>query len=377
MPVAAPVVAVKCYGYEWHTRYGLSDVQAADRMAAHGVDWALIQNSLDPLPTSDVDQAPPTADYDDVRFRDRLRENGIRVFESSSVFFHPEANARDPRLRPVGDDGRVMSPFDWYLGASPTSRSYLAERAETVEKAVSAYQPDGVFLLFIRFPNFWEAWTPVVRREDIVEYCFSPDSLERFTEDTGIELPAGPAIETARYITNELRQEWTRWKCDVITDAVATIQASAVRARPGTEIMINGVAFSAHDRGNLAHEILGQDLGAISQHAEHVETMVYHQILARDPQTWIPEILHELRPSVKGTLLASIQTTAAYTDPPHHDRGRSPYLPPQEFAAALSGVAAGGADGVSVYHWTDVLADEVTGDGVMVDALRRYKDGSL
>lgn len=372
-----PIVAVKCYGYEWHTRYGFSDVAAADRMASHGVDWALIQNSLDPLPTSDVEQAPPAADYDETRFRDRLRDNGIRVFESSSVFFHPEANARDARLRPVGDDGRVMSMFDWYLGASPTSRAYLDQRAESVARAVEAYRPDGVFLLFIRFPSFWEAWTPMVRREDIVEYCFSRDSLERFQQDTGIDLPGGSTVELARHIKHELCQEWTRWKCDVITDAVATIHAAANQARPGTEIMINGLAFAADDRGNLAHEILGQDLGAISQHAEHVETMVYHQILARDPRSWIPDTLRELRPTVRGTLLASPQTTAAYTEPPHHDRGRSPSLPPAEFADVLRAVSAGGADGISVYHWTDVLADELTADGLLADAMRRYKDGSL
>lgn len=372
-----PIVATKCYGYEWLTRYGLSDLEAADRMAEHGVDWALIQNQIDPLPTSDVDQAPPSADYDDFRFRDRLRERGIRVFESSSVFFHPDANRKHPELRPVGDDGRTMSMFDWYLGASPTSRAFLAERAELMEETVSRYQPDGVFLMFIRFPGFWEGWTPQVRREDIVEYCFSPDSLERFQADTGIDLPRADTVTVARYLQAELRDQWTGWKCGVIEDAVRTLRAAANRARPHTEVMINGVAFSTGDRGNLAHEILGQDLGAISRDAEHIETMVYHQILAREPRVWIPEILRELRPAVRGTLLASLQTTAAYTRPPHDNRGRSGTLTPQEFAGTLAAVAASPADGVSIYHWTDVLADELTAGGVMVEALRRYKDGAL
>jgi hypothetical protein len=372
-----PIIAVKCYGYEWLTRYGLSDVEAADRMAEHGVDWALIQNQVDPLPTSDVDQAPPSDDYDDIRFRDRLRERGIRVFESSSVYFHPAVNQRFPALAPVGDDGRTMSTFDWYLGVSPSSRAYLAERAELMEQTVNRYQPDGVFLMFIRFPGFWEAWTPRVRREDIIEYCFSPASLERFQHDTGIDLPKVDTVKVARYIQAELRDQWTGWKCGVIEDAVRTLRDAANRARPNTEVMINGVAFSAKDRGNIAHEILGQDLGAISRDAEHIEAMVYHQILARQPQTWIPEILEELRPTVRGTLLASLQTTAAYTQPPHHNGGRSDTLTPAEFAGCLAAVAASPADGVSIYHWTDVLADELAADGVMVDALRRYKDGSL
>jgi hypothetical protein len=231
--------------------------------------------------------------------------------------------------------------------------------------------------MFIRFPGFWEGWTPQVRREEIVEYCFSPASLERFQHDTGIDLPKTDTVRVARYIQAELRDQWTSWKCGVIEDAVRTLRDAANRARPNTEVMINGVAFSTKDRGNLAHEILGQDLGAISRDVDHIEAMTYHQILARQAQTWIPEILGELRPTVHGTLLASLQTTAAYTQPPHHNRGRSNTLAPEEFANSLAAVAASPADGVSIYHWTDILADELAANGVMVDAIRRYKDGSL
>jgi hypothetical protein len=366
-----PVVAVKCYGFEWITELGLDEQSAARLMNSHGVDWALVQNILDPLPTSGVAQELPLDRYDERRFRDHLREQGIRTYESTAVFFQPQAVAEHPDLRPVAEDGTPMSMFDWYLGVSPHSPDYLAQRAELLEKVVTTLEPDGVFLSFIRFPGFWEAWTSSVRREDIRDHGFAAGSLARFEEETGNALPGGDTAAKARVVRHELRAEWTAWKCGVIVDAVRRLADAVQRARPGTEVLINGVAFPG-----LAEEVLGQDLGAISQVPAHIETMVYHQILGR-PLAWIREVLEDLRPRVDGTLLASIQTSAAYTEPPHTGMGRAATLSPSEVAESLRVVASSPADGVSVYHWTDIAADELRSDGVMADALRHYKEGTL
>src|SRR5512135_720449 len=84
------LVSIKSYGFEWYTEYGLSERQAAQRMREQGIDWAIIQNLSDPLPGSAVRQALPPPPYDDRRVRDALRAEGIRIFEATSVFFHPE-----------------------------------------------------------------------------------------------------------------------------------------------------------------------------------------------------------------------------------------------------------------------------------------------
>ena len=41
-----PIVGVKSYGWQWATDHGLSMAEAAQRMASHGVDWALVQRTL-------------------------------------------------------------------------------------------------------------------------------------------------------------------------------------------------------------------------------------------------------------------------------------------------------------------------------------------
>ncbi|MCS5713177.1 hypothetical protein NVV95_01285 [Herbiconiux sp. CPCC 205716] len=374
----SPIIGVKCYGFEWNTRYGLSEVQAADRLRSHGVDWVILQNRRDPVPTSDVEQVLPSADaYDDHRFRDALRERGIRTFETSAVYFRPSENAAHPDLNPRDADDEPMVPYDWYLGVSPHSQDYLERRIAVMSEVVGDLQPDGLFLNFIRFPGFWESWTRVVERSEIPEYSFAPDAVRRFEAETGHDLGEGPAARRNRTLQHELRAEWTAWKCSVVERNVQAIKDAAERVRPGTEILINGLAFPLADRGDVAREICGQDLGALSGIAEHIETMVYHQILGYEPDPWVERVLADLRPRVQGTLLASLQTTATYTAPPHLGLGRRSDLPPTEVRDALAAVARSGADGVSMYHWVDILADELMADGVMARALRDYKAGEL
>jgi hypothetical protein len=107
------LVGVKSYGYDWANVHGLSMAGAADQLVSHGVDWVLVQNDIDPLPGSAVDQRPPGHGYDDRAFRAHLRERGRTVYESTAVFFAPDAFTADPALRPVGSDGRVFDTVGW------------------------------------------------------------------------------------------------------------------------------------------------------------------------------------------------------------------------------------------------------------------------
>lgn len=373
---SAPVIAVKCYGYAWMLEHGLSEAQAARRMHDHGIDWALLQNTIDPLPTSGVEQLPPSGAHDPRRFRDLVRKQGIKTYESTAVFFQPAVNAARPDLRPRDAAGREMTMFDWYLGVSPHSRAYLTMREELMARVVDSLQPDGIFLSFIRFPGFWEAWTPSIAREEIEDFGFSDGAIERFQVDTGISL-GDDRIVAVNALQHELNAEWVSWKVSVIVESVDRLRRAARAAKPDVEVLINGLAFAADERGDLGVDVAGQDLGAISGVAEHVESMVYHQILGRPASPWIGDTLAALRPQVKGTLLGSVQTSPTYTDGIHAGHGRRADWTPAEFRHSLGELARAGADGVSVYHWSDLVADEQDADGEMVRALRAYKDGKL
>jgi len=225
------VVAVKNYGFEWYLRHGLSESEAAAAMVRQGIDWVVVQNLRDPLPTTAVIQQMPGPPYEDRRFREALRQRGLKCFEATAVFFRPQAYEAHPDLLPVDAQGRTMERHGWYVGLCPTSPAYLAERVAVMQEVVATLQPDGVYLSFIRFPGFWELWMPETRREDISEYCFCERCLARFSEEMGHELPAGTTAERSALILGELRADWTRWKCDVIAGVARTLESGIERAR--------------------------------------------------------------------------------------------------------------------------------------------------
>jgi hypothetical protein len=371
------IVAVKNYGFEWYLHYGLTEAQAAEAMVRHGIDWVAVQNLRDPLPTSAVIQEMPGPPYEDRRFRDALKQQGLKVFEATAVFFRPDAYDAHPDLRPIDSEGRTMEKFGWYVGLCPTSPSYLAERATVMEEVVADLQPDGVFISFIRFAGFWELWMPETPRSDIVEYCFCERCLRRFGEETGNQLPEGSTSDRSAIILNELRDEWTTWKCGVIAGVIKALGDAAKRQRSDVEVLINGVAFGRTDYDNAVSEVLGQSPEAIGEVADAIELMYYHQISRRDAAAWIESLTAEVRPRTDMTLLACIQGKPDYMEEIYAPGRRNPTIPFEEYLDSLRAVTASPADGVMVYHWVDFLENELQGDGRMVEALQAFKAGTL
>ncbi|MDE2398209.1 MAG: hypothetical protein KGM91_22465 [Burkholderiales bacterium] len=371
-----PIVGVKAYGWDWSTRHGLSMHQAAARMAAQGIDWALVQNLVDPLPASAVDQAPPQGVYDDRDWVSALQDQGLRVYQSSAVFFSPEDFARDPDLRPVDQFGQVFEPFGWYHGLCPTHPRHLEHKAERLAQAIGQTRPDGVFLSFIRFPGFWEMWLPSMRRSRIREYCFCERCMTRFFAATSIDPPAGGLPAWRLALCGELRARWTDWKCGWIAAVVQRLRAAVLEARPGLDLVLNGFGLGRDDLGNAVEEVLGQRLGALEASVDHFDLMFYHQILKRESAPWIARRIAQARSETGRNLLACLQVRAEYLEPLYVRGRRRLRIGDREWEGALRAVASAGADGVLAYSWRDLLADEATG-GSRVRELQRYRDGSL
>src|SRR4051812_15001412 len=89
-------IAMKIYDYQWSATYGMEPAEAADELVRDGVDTALIRNQLDPLPGSGVDQAAylstgaPLTVESDWAWSEALRAAGLRVYQTTALFFDPE-----------------------------------------------------------------------------------------------------------------------------------------------------------------------------------------------------------------------------------------------------------------------------------------------
>ena len=370
-------VGMKIYTMDWHLKFGMNYGEAAQRLREQGVSFVLTQTAILPLPESAVKSEVPSQmrerfkRYDDRAFRAALREAGIEYYAAVSMFFDPQALEANPDLRPINEYGGPMEKIDWYVGLCPGREDLLEQRAASIGKAVEVLNPDGVFLVFIRFPGFWELWGPEASRSDFHEYCFCKNCLGRFQEERGVEIPGGLKGEkAARWILANKRASWTDWKCDVVAGAVRTVRERVADIRPDIRIMLNTVPFGRADYNNAIDEVFCQNFEKLSPVVDSFEVMTYHQILKR-PLEWIPLMANEVKERTGREVLCTLQAKPLYLDGMHRSAGRRRELPIEEFSAALAQARASKADGVVVFIWSDFLQLIVQDETSWVEEIRR------
>lgn len=362
-------MAMKVYDYQWSATFGMDARAAAGELVRDGIDTVLIRNQLDPLPNSGVDQQAyltaglGTAEPADREWSDALRAAGMRVYQTTALFFDPELVTRFPDARPVDANGQPSEGFDWYHGACPTHEGYLAAKIERLRRAVRELEPDGLFLSFTRYPGFWENWAPGYRFTDADRFCFCDRCRHMFAEGAGIELPLGTTEEQARFILRDHGAAWTAWRCARVVEAIERVSSAVRGGRNGMSIMLNTLPFPASDFGGLdvRREIAAQDLSVLRNVIDRFELMTYLQILDR-PDEWMFPVLEDARRAARDRpLLCTLQVAPLYTEGVHAGRGRATDIS----AAALDRTARtaldAGADGLVFYHWTDFLVDEAEG----------------
>jgi hypothetical protein len=360
---------MKIYDYQWSTTFAMVPAVAADELVRDGVDTALIRNQIDLLPGSGVDQAAYLAGgravtlETDRAWSDALRAAGLRVYQTTALFFDPELLRSFPDARPINANGNVDQGFDWYLGVCPTDAGYLSAKIERLQRVVAELEPDGLFLSFTRFPGFWEDWVPEYQFTKQDRYCFCPRCRTLFAEDLNLDLPAGNTPVQANAILSQHGEAWTAWRSARIVDAITRIATEVPAQSDGLEIMLNTLAFPASDFGGLdvRREIAAQDLSLLSRCVDRFELMTYLQILAR-PDAWLsPVVADARRLTPDRPVLCTLQVAPLYTEGIHAGRGRPTQISADDLDRSARTALSAGADGLVFYHWTDFLIDEAEG----------------
>ena len=360
---------MKVYDYQWSASFGLDAATAAGELVRDGIDTVLVRNQIDPLPTSGVDQegylasGEPVSLATDRVWSDELRAAGMRVYQTTTLFFDPELLRSFPDARPVDAIGNPDAGFDWYLGVCPTHDGYLAAKIDRLQRVVTELEPDGLFLSFTRYPGFWENWIPGYAFTGSDRFCFCPRCRARFSEELGLELPPGDAATQARIILEEHGSAWTAWRARRIDEVIDRIAAAVRTHHPDLEIMLNTLAFPASDFDGLdvRREIAAQDLGALSGSVDRFELMTYLQILDR-PDSWLEMVVADARRALPDrSLYCTLQVAPLYTDGIHVGRGRAREISAEELDHSARAALVAGADGLVFYHWTDFLVDEAAG----------------
>jgi hypothetical protein len=360
---------MKVYDYQWATSFGMDAATAAGELVRDGIDTVLMRNQIDPLPTSGVDQegylesGAPMLVSTDRDWSDALHASGIRVYQTTALFFDPELLHSFPDARAVDANGDPDAWFDWYLGVCPTHEGYLEAKIDRLQRVVTELELDGLFLSFTRYPGFWENWVPDYTFTNADRYCFCPRCRARFCEDLGIELPPGDAETQARVILEEHGVVWTAWRARRIVAVIDRIAAAVRAGRPQIEIMLNTLAFPASDFAGLdaRREVAAQDLGPLRGSVDRFELMTYLQILGR-PDSWLEMVVADARRALPDRpLYCTLQVAPLYTDGIHAGRGRAEEITADDLDHSARAALDAGADGLVFYHWTDFLVDEAAG----------------
>ena len=364
-----PSLAIKVYDYQWSATWGMDAATAASELARDGVKTVLVRNVIDPLPTSGVDQegylgsSEPLSVATDRAWSHALRAVGLRVYQTTALFFDPQLLQQLPDAQPIDANGNPDSGFDWYLGVCPTHEGYLEAKIDRLREVVAKLEPDGLFLSFTRYPGFWENWVPGYTFSNSDRFCFCPRCRGRFARHLGLDLGPHGAAAQARIILGEHAAAWTAWRSARIVEAIDRIVAVVRTERPALQIMLNTLAFPASDFDGLdvRKEIAAQDLSVLRETVDQFELMTYLQILNR-PDTWLATVIAEARGAVPNRpLYCTLQVAPLYTEGVHAGRGRPAEITANALDRTARTALDAGADGLVFYHWTDFLVDEAEG----------------
>jgi hypothetical protein len=370
-------VGMKSYDNDWYLRFGLPYDDAARLLTDWGVSFVIAQSRTLPMPDSAVkSEVPPElrerfASYDDRKFRDALARQGILYVATCTMFFDPAALVANPALGAIDASGRMMEKIDWYVGIPPTRRTHVAMKIAAIENAVRLLEPDGVHLGFMRWPGFWELWTPRHKRADFPEYSYDEESLARFQAEADVALPSCSPSAAAAWIAENARDRWIDWKCRVVVDVLRKVRDNVRRIRPDAKMLLNTLPFGRLDFDNAAEGVFGQRFEALAEVIDVFEVMAYHQILDR-PVEWVPRIGEEVKARSGRTTICTLQATPLYLDGMHVAEHRAKSLTARDLEHAGNLVMDSTIDGLVFFIWTDFL-QQVRGlrDNSRVDIIRR------
>ena len=356
---------MKVYDYQWAASFGMDAATAAGELVRDGIDTVLVRNQIDPLPTSGVDQEAYLASgafvsvATDRAWSDALRAAGLRVYQTTALFFDPELLQSFPDARPVDANGDPDIGFDWYLGICPTHDGYLAAKIDRLQRVAAELEPDGLFLSFTRYPGFWENWVPGYTFTNADRFCFclgvAPGLPQIWTSTSLLAMPrprrASSSKSTARHGLPGARR------------IVAVIDASPPRFAPrvltSRSCSTLGVSRPDFDGLDVRREIAAQDLGMLRGSVDRFELMTYLQILDR-PDSWLEIVADARRALPDRPLYCTLQVAPLYTDGIHAGRGGQE-ITAEELDHSARAALVAGADGLVFYHWTDFLVDEAAG----------------
>lgn len=281
--------------------------------------------------------------YYNADFRRITRENGIVSFIICPIFFNESALHANEELYAYTQYGKKAKQ-SWVNFICPSKRAYIEKRTAEIVTMIKDLDPDGISLDFIRYFVFWESVSNARSLDNINDTCFEPDCIERFTAETGVEIPQGltKMKDVAAWIHREYREEWIAFKCRTITHVVQYIVTEAKKVKPEILFNLHGVPWRSTDFSGAIKTIAGQDYAALSKHVDYISPMCYSFMLRRKPD-WIHSVTADIKNAATIPVVPCIQVKGFVY--------RNEKFTIKEFKKCVKSALKSPSDGIVFWSW--------------------------
>jgi hypothetical protein len=311
------------------------------KVYAHDGDLGELFEEWDRVGINLVLASPELAAKDN--FISLARSHSMRVFLIVPTFFNAEALDQDSSLYSITSLGEKAID-DWVEFICPNRSKYRMSHIRHLKTLVGEIQPDGISLDFIRYFVFWEKVFPDQIYDNFPQTCFDEDCLGRFLAAYNVGIPDTciSVREKADFILQHYRQEWTEFKCNIISGYVAEMAEAIKSVNPEIQINFHAVPWKSNDFDGAIRSIAGQDLKQIAPLVDYISPMCYHHMVIQSPE-WVHEVVNDIAfQAPDERILPSIQVSKAYLETS---------ISETEFRDALIEALRPPSDGVIFWSW--------------------------
>lgn len=274
---------------------------------------------------------------------------GLKVFAEFNSMHYAAFLKDNPDAAPIGPDGQPSPPPAGWQGVSPFHDGYRRQRMNEFRRVLSDYEIDGIWLDYHHSHASWERADPMLPDTD-----FCPAALKGFTGATGIELPAETSA-AADLLLNRYRDQWTIFRCDVMTDWVRQYRQILNEVNPSALLGTFHCPWSGSENDDAIRHKLAIDLKAQADYLDVFSIMPYHARFGHvDDIPWIARqtaALGELL-QIRGTAderkrIWPILQGSDWGEPVTSD----------QIAQAIECGTRSPATGVMVFHWNGLAKE--------------------
>lgn len=277
----------------------------------------------------------------------RVKDEGLKIFAEFATLNGKNYVEEHPEAWAINNKGERVEAANWFMGVCPTEPGFREYRFTQLRNLLQEFELDGVWLDYVHWHAQFEDPAPI-----LPETCFCDNCLEKFTNDTRIQLPNGTTQEKAQWILSNNDSSWRDWRCKVIFEWANEMKSILKEEKPDALLGLYHCPWKDDEYNGASRRILGLDYDLLVEVIDVFSPMVYHGRMERSPE-WVGDNIKWFSDRLdvqkdKGPRIWSI--VQAYNDPN--------VISSDEFETVLRGGLSGKASGVMMFTSYAVAEDK-------------------